>query len=135
MRRKVQTAVYITVEQKAALDEIRSTGMPIAELHRQALDVVIAAHRAGKGSVPEAEAEAIEVLGSQLATPTARRMARRTRELVYLYNQQTKTLRVAEAYAAHQRANLYAILRQVEEAVQNPEPPVKKDDSQGDDHA
>ena len=45
-RKKIPTTVYVLPEQKAELDAIKAhSNIPVAELHRQAIEVVIRRHK------------------------------------------------------------------------------------------
>lgn len=43
-RKKIQQVVWILPEQKEQLDKLKARGLPLAEMYRQALDVVLASY-------------------------------------------------------------------------------------------
>ncbi len=123
-RKKVSVSVWIDSYQRLCLEEIKARdGVPLSELYRQAMDVVIQTHR---DSMDDTVAEASMLATTALADPKRRpdllTLAKAVRRLVAKNARLSGQLARSERMQAHARQQLRTLHDNIDEAIKNPVP-------------
>ena len=119
-RKKLQQVVWILPEQKAALDKLRTRGLPIAEMYRQALDAVLSSYIDDRRSANSKADRLAEGTLSLQEFPLPVELAEELRKAVRRCRMAEAERDQAEQRERRVRAQLREVWRTVDEAIRDP---------------